>query len=67
MTDGENFSGVCPLCGQKSRADEIERLRAALKAQQDATDALNGRVGYEEYQALQDKADALRAAALNPH
>lgn len=43
---------------------ENERLRVALKAQQEADDANEGRAPYETWQALQDKADELRRAAL---
>ena len=44
--------------------EEIERLKAALNAQQAASEALEDRAGYEQYQALQNKADELRRAAL---
>ena len=61
---------ACPYLDNDTAA-ELEKLRSqlvkareALKAGEDAWIALNGRIGYSEYQALEDKAVALRQALL---
>lgn len=64
--------GQCtPLTGSAGLAREVNQLReqnakllAALQAQDEADKAGEAHVGYEAWQKLQDKAEALRRAIL---